>query len=333
MKKGFKYRRRLPNNTPEHGRTSMVDIEYSLLTSKWQWPSLGITIPAILLSIPKCESASLTNTNKRIDSFLHPILSCQVMHADTDVVNNRAELKWMAATCTPLTPQTAACTMASKPHSGRSMFADTRCLAIIWLNLSVSLVSDSTCLYPNVGRQVTSGEMPLRETEHRSRSHLNVTSAVVTLYTCRGWPALLLWSWWTAGWVSPQTSRSPGEIYLWGSSFPSKERTPNLWSSADRQTWTQTGPSGSRGPRGSPLCAAPSPGKSLDCLRQTQNQQLIFTGKTGGQTAIRSKIRSVPGRIFRAIFWGEIWVLLRVSIFFPNGRSWRTSALETGNSR
>lgn len=196
-----------------------------------------------------------------------------------DVISNRAELNWMAATFTPLTPQTAACMMASNPHSGRSMFADTRCLAIIWLNLSASLVSDSTCLYPNVGRQVTSGEMPLRKTKQRSRNNLNVTSAVVAFYTCRGSPALLLWSWWTAGWVSPQTSRSPGEIYLWGSTFPSKEWTPNLWSSADRQTWKQTGPSGSRGPRGSPLCAAPSPGKSPDCLRQTQNQQLIFMGK------------------------------------------------------
>lgn len=60
-------------NLCEHTRT--VDMEYSLLTSKWHCPSLGITMPAILLSIPKCESASLTNTSKRIESFLQPILS------------------------------------------------------------------------------------------------------------------------------------------------------------------------------------------------------------------------------------------------------------------
>lgn len=60
--------------------TCTVDMEYSLLTSRWHCPSLGITMPAILLSIPKCESASLTNTSKRIESFLQPILSYQETH-------------------------------------------------------------------------------------------------------------------------------------------------------------------------------------------------------------------------------------------------------------
>lgn len=39
-------------------------------------------MPAILLSIPKCESASLTNTNNRMESFLHPIFSCRVTQTD-----------------------------------------------------------------------------------------------------------------------------------------------------------------------------------------------------------------------------------------------------------
>lgn len=248
-------------------------------------------------------------------------------------LNNRSELKWTAATLTPLTPQTAACMMASNPHSGTSMLADTRCLAMIWLNLSVSLVSDSMCLYPNVGRQVREAEMPLRKMKQRSRNYWNMTAAAVSFSTCRGPPALLLWSWWTVGWVSPQMSQNPCEIYSWGSPFPSKDWTPNLWSSADRHTWTQTGPSGSRDPRGSLLCAAPSPGKSPDYLHETQHKHLIFTEEQAVKTSIKSKMHHLPGRIFRAIFWGEIWVLLWVSDFFPNGRSWRTWALETGNSR
>lgn len=55
-------------------------MEYSLLWSKWQLPSLGITIPASLLSIPKWESASLTNTSKCRESFLHPIFSCHLKY-------------------------------------------------------------------------------------------------------------------------------------------------------------------------------------------------------------------------------------------------------------
>lgn len=55
-------------------------MEYSLLWSKWQFPSLGITIPASLLSIPKWESASLTNTSKCRESFLHPIFSCNLKY-------------------------------------------------------------------------------------------------------------------------------------------------------------------------------------------------------------------------------------------------------------
>lgn len=53
--------------------------------------------------------------------------------------------------------------MASKPHSGTSIFADTRCIAIILLNSSVLLVSDKTCLYPKVGRQVKSLVIPLQK--------------------------------------------------------------------------------------------------------------------------------------------------------------------------
>lgn len=78
-----------------------------------------------------------------------------------------AEWKSRAAPVASLTSQTAACMMASNPHSGRSMFADTRCFAMIWLNLSASLVSDSTCLYPNVGRQVTCEETPLGKKTHK----------------------------------------------------------------------------------------------------------------------------------------------------------------------
>lgn len=69
-----------------------------------------------------------------------------------------------------LTPQTAACMMASKPHSGKSMFADTRCFAIISLNLSVLLVSDKTCLYPKVGRQVSSGVIPLKNSRSQKQN-------------------------------------------------------------------------------------------------------------------------------------------------------------------
>lgn len=50
--------------------------------------------------------------------------------------------------------------MASKPHSGRSILADTRCIATISLNLSVLFVSDKPCLYPKVGRQVA--DIPLK---------------------------------------------------------------------------------------------------------------------------------------------------------------------------
>lgn len=60
------------------------------------------------------------------------------------------------------TPQTAACMMASKPHSGKSILADTCCIAMISLNLSVLLVSDKPCLYPKVGKQVTVAPIPLK---------------------------------------------------------------------------------------------------------------------------------------------------------------------------
>lgn len=159
-------------------------MEYSLLPSKWHCPSLGITMPAILLSIPKCESSSLTNTSKRMESFLQPILSCQEtedwslnLETVSSEINqtNDYEVKigkkheiaplfiiFIIYLTVSLTPQTAACIMASKPHSGRSILADTRCFAIISLNLSVLLVSDKTCLYPKVGRQVKSGAIPLK---------------------------------------------------------------------------------------------------------------------------------------------------------------------------
>lgn len=159
-------------------------MEYSLLPSKWHCPSLGITMPAILLSIPKCESPSLTNTSKRIESFLQPILSCQETEdwslnletalseinqmKDYEVkIGNKHEIAPLLIICiiyltVTLTPQTAACMMASKPHSGWSILADTRCFAIISLNLSVLLVSDKTCLYPKVGRQVNSAAISLK---------------------------------------------------------------------------------------------------------------------------------------------------------------------------
>lgn len=56
--------------------TKWPAMEYSLLLSRWHCPSLGMTMPAILLSMPKCESASLANTKRRMESFRHPILSC-----------------------------------------------------------------------------------------------------------------------------------------------------------------------------------------------------------------------------------------------------------------
>lgn len=77
-----------------------------------------------------------------------------------------------------LTPHTAACMMASKPHSGKSMFADTCCFEMISLNLSVLLVNDRRCRYPNVGRHskstllqkinVIKNGFLLSETVHRS---------------------------------------------------------------------------------------------------------------------------------------------------------------------
>ena len=55
--------------------TKIVDMEYSFLLSKWQSPSLGMTMPASLLSIPKWESASLTKTRRWRESFRQPIFS------------------------------------------------------------------------------------------------------------------------------------------------------------------------------------------------------------------------------------------------------------------
>lgn len=55
--------------------TKTVDMEYSFLLSKWQSPSLGMTMPASLLSIPKWESASLTKTRRWRESFRQPIFS------------------------------------------------------------------------------------------------------------------------------------------------------------------------------------------------------------------------------------------------------------------
>lgn len=150
-------------------------MEYSLLPSKWHCPSLGMTMPAILLSIPKCESASLTNTSKRMESFLQPILSCQgtrptaqlVLWFQSDIGENQNT--WFG-NCVNLTPQTAACMMASKPHSGKSRLRETRCFAIISLKLSVLLVSGKTCLYPKVGRHVTSVAISLKNsTSPKSR--------------------------------------------------------------------------------------------------------------------------------------------------------------------
>lgn len=69
-----------PTHSPENSvecriHTKTVDMEYSFLLSKWQSPSLGMTMPASLLSIPKCESASLTKTRRWRESFRQPIFS------------------------------------------------------------------------------------------------------------------------------------------------------------------------------------------------------------------------------------------------------------------
>lgn len=71
-----------------------------------------------------------------------------------------------------LTPQTAACIMASKPHSGRSMLADTRWLVMILLKFSVLLVRGRTFLYPNVGRQLSSTLLHGNTIEKHSVLHL-----------------------------------------------------------------------------------------------------------------------------------------------------------------
>lgn len=70
----------LPTWSPENSvecrlHTKTVDMEYSFLLSKWQSPSLGMTMPASLLSIPKWESASLTKTRRWRESFRQPIFS------------------------------------------------------------------------------------------------------------------------------------------------------------------------------------------------------------------------------------------------------------------
>lgn len=69
-----------PTYSPENStecrlHTKTVDMEYSFLLSKWQSPSLGMTMPASLLSIPKWESASLTKTRRWRESFRQPIFS------------------------------------------------------------------------------------------------------------------------------------------------------------------------------------------------------------------------------------------------------------------
>lgn len=71
----------LPSYCPENSaecrlHTKTVDMEYSFLLSRWQSPSLGMTMPANLLSIPKWESASLTKTRRWRESFRQPIFSC-----------------------------------------------------------------------------------------------------------------------------------------------------------------------------------------------------------------------------------------------------------------
>lgn len=58
--------------------TKIVDMEYSFLLSKWQSPSLGMTMPASLLSIPKWESASLTKTRRWRESFRQPIFPTMI---------------------------------------------------------------------------------------------------------------------------------------------------------------------------------------------------------------------------------------------------------------
>lgn len=70
----------LPPCGPENSvectlHTKTVDMEYSFLLSKWHSPSLGMTMPASLLSIPKWESASLTKTSRWRESFRQPIFS------------------------------------------------------------------------------------------------------------------------------------------------------------------------------------------------------------------------------------------------------------------
>lgn len=65
-----------PENSVEYRlHTKTVDMEYSFLLSKWQSPSLGMTMPASLLSIPKWESASLTKTRRWRESLRQPIFS------------------------------------------------------------------------------------------------------------------------------------------------------------------------------------------------------------------------------------------------------------------
>lgn len=309
-------------------------MEYSLLTSKWQRPSLGTTIPAILLSIPKCESASLTNTNNRMESFLHPILSCGARDALKRALNgSHARLRWHPS------PRKQPPAWWRQTHTRAGRCSQTRA-ASRWSGWICQRRSSATA---RVYIQTSADRWRLRR-RHWGKKHTNkhkggdiisawATAAVVVFYTCRGSPALLLWSWWTAGWVSPQTTRSPCEIYSWGWPFLWREWTPSPWSSADRPPWRQTSPSGSRGPRGSALCAGPSPGKSPDCLHEKQKQHLTWTWKRVIKPGRNRRWARVPGRSFRAIFWGEIWVLLSDSLLFPNGRFWRTWALETGNSR
>lgn len=310
-------------------------MEYSLLTSKWHWPSLGTTMPAILLSIPKCESASLTNTNNRIELFLHPILSCGVRRTHTLITALSGTQAQLRSRPSPR-KQPPAWWRQSHTRAGRC--SQTRAASRLsgWMcqrrsSATARVYSRTSADRWGLGRCY----WKRKKNKHKGQEMIltRVTAAVVVLHTCRGSPALLLWSWWTAGWVSPQTTRSPCEIDWWGWPFLWREWSPSPWSSADRQPWRQTSPSGSRGPRGSALCAEPSPGKSPDCLHENQNRHLIRTWKQVIKPRWNPRRARVPGRNFRAIFWGEIWVLFSDSVSFPNGRFWRTWASETGNSR
>lgn len=159
-------------NIPLSDPNFLITQELKLQTSPYQVGSHGILIIAIHVTL------SVIGNNDAGHFAIHPKMRISIAHEHQQLHGivppanpvlrwdghfQKVGTKWHSSTKAKtekdfkgvsgkrLTPHTAACMMASKPPSGTSMFADTCCFETISLNLSVLLVNDRRCLYPNVG--------------------------------------------------------------------------------------------------------------------------------------------------------------------------------------